>query len=71
MKRKILYPIAIILNYPQIKLYNDKAQITFNTPTLQSPDNKGSFLTFKNKMKKIIQNKPQPIYIDMTVEFYV
>ena len=71
MKRKILYPIAIILNYPQIKLYNDKAQIAFNTPTLQSPDNKDSFLTFKNKMKKIIQNKPQPIYIDMTVEFYV
>ena len=55
----------------RIKLYNDKIEITFNTPTLQSPDNKGSFLTFKNKMKRIIQNKPQPTYIDMTVEFYV
>ena len=55
----------------RIKLYNDKIEITFNTPTLQSPDNKGSFLTFKNKMKKIIQNKPQPTYIDMTVEFYI
>jgi site-specific DNA recombinase len=65
-------PLMIIDNLiKQIRLYNDKAQITFNTPTLQSPDNKGSFLTFKNKMKKIIQNKPQPIYIDMTVEFYV
>ena len=55
----------------QIKLYNDKIQITFNTPTLQSPNDKGSFLTLKNKMKKIIQNKPQPIYITMTVEFYI
>ena len=55
----------------RIKLYNDKIEITFNTPTLQSPDNKDSFLTFKNKMKKIIQNKPQPICIDMTVEFYI
>ena len=55
----------------RIKLYNDKIEITFNTPTLQSPDNKGSFLTFKNKMKRIIQNKPQPTYIDMIVEFYV
>lgn len=55
----------------QIKLFNDKIQITFNTPTLQSPNNQGSFLTLKNKMKKIIQNKPQPIYITMTVEFYI
>ena len=27
----------------QIKLFNDKIQITFNTPTLQSPNDKGSF----------------------------
>lgn len=38
----------------QIKLYNDKVGITFNTPTLQSRNNKGSFLMLKNKMKKII-----------------
>ena len=55
----------------QIKLYNDKVEITFNTPTLQSPNDKGSFLMLKNKMKKIIQNKPQPAIIDMSVEFYV
>lgn len=55
----------------QIKLYNDKVEITFNTPTLQSPNDKGSFLILKNKMKKIIQNKPQPAFIDMSVEFYV
>lgn len=53
----------------QIKLYNDKIEITFNTPTLQSPNDNGSFLMLKNKMKKIIQNKPQPIYIDMNVYF--
>ncbi len=55
----------------QIKLYNDKVEITFNTPTLQSPNDKGSFLMIKNKMKKIIQNKPQLAFIDMSVEFYV
>lgn len=55
----------------QIKLYNDKVEITFNTPTLQSPNDKGSFLMLKNKMKKIIQNKPQLALIDMSVEFYV
>lgn len=55
----------------QIKLYNDKIEITFNTPTLQSPNDKGSFLMLKNKMKKIIQNKPQPAFIDMSVDFYV
>lgn len=55
----------------QIKLYNDKVEITFNTPTLQSPNDKGSFLMLKNKMEKIIQNKPQPALIDMSVEFYV
>lgn len=55
----------------QIKLYNDKIEITFNTPTLQSPNDKGSFLILKNKMKKIIQNKPKPAFIDMNVGFYV
>jgi len=55
----------------QIKLYNDKVEITFNTPTLQSPNDKGSFLMLKNKMKKIIQNKPQLAFIDMSVKFYV
>lgn len=54
-----------------IKLYNDKIEITFNTPTLQSPNDKGSFLMLKNKMKKMIQNKSQPALIDMSVEFYV
>ena len=49
----------------------DKIEITFNTPTLKSPNDKGSFLMLKNKMKKIIQNKPQPALIDMSVEFYV
>lgn len=55
----------------QIKLYNDKIEITFNTPTLQSPNDKDSFLMLKNKMKKIIQNKQQPAFIDISVEFYV
>lgn len=55
----------------QIKLYNDKIEITFNTQTLQSPNDKGSFLMLKNKIKKIIQNKPQLALIDISVDFYV
>ena len=55
----------------QIKLFNDKVEITFNSPTIKSPENQGSFLTLKTKMKKIIQNKPQPKYIDLNVYFYL
>ena len=55
----------------QIKLYNDKIEITFNTPIIKSPNDKGSFLMIKTKMKKVIQNKPQPIFVDMNAYFYI
>lgn len=55
----------------QIKLYNDKIEITFNTPIIKSPNNKGSFLTIKTKMKKVIQNKPQPIFVDMNAYLHI
>jgi len=62
-----------LINYlvKEIKLYNDKIEITFNIPTMKSPDNKGfSFLSTTKKLKKIVQNT-QPNYIDMEVKFYL
>lgn len=69
LKQEPLLLIEMLIK--QIKLFNDKVEITFNSPTIKSPENQGSFLTFKTKMKKIIQNKPQPTYIDLKVYFYL
>ena len=69
LKQEPLLLIDMLIK--QIKLFNDKVEITFNSPTIKSPENQGSFLTLKTKMKKIIQNKPQPKYIDLNVYFYL
>lgn len=69
LKQKPLLLIDMLIK--QIKLFNDKVEITFNSPTIKSPENQGSFLTLKTKMKKIIQNKPQPKYVDIKVYFYL
>lgn len=69
LKQEPLLLIDMLIK--QIKLFNDKVEITFNSPTIKSPGNQGSFLTLKTKMKKIIQNKPQPKYIDLNVYFYL
>ncbi|MBR4270520.1 MAG: recombinase family protein [Clostridia bacterium] len=54
----------------QITCFNDRLEITFNTPTIKSPDtNQGSFLTLKTKMKSLIQNRT--ILKDMIVKFYI
>ena len=44
----------------QITCFNDRLEITFNTPTIKSPDtNQGSFLTLRTILK------------DMIVKFYI
>ena len=66
-------PLALI-NYliKEIKLYNDKIEITFNSPILKGPDNQGfSFLSTTKKIKKYLPNKQIPILEDMQVEIYV
>ena len=65
-------PLTLI-NYlvKEIKLYNDKVEIKFNSP-LRSPDNQGfSFLSITKYMDKIIQNVQQPYMIKMEINFYV
>ena len=65
-------PLALI-NYviKEIKLYNDKVEITFNTPTKNSDNSQGfSFLSINKSLKKEIQYK-EAIIINMTINFYI
>ena len=63
--------ILIDILIKEIKVFNDRFEITFNSPIIKSPDTKqGSFLTLKTKMKKYIQNKPIT-YTDFIIDFYI
>lgn len=66
-------PLALI-NYviKEIKLFNDKVEITFNTPTKSSDNIQGfSFLTTTKNMEKLIQHTQQTLIINMTINFYL
>ena len=57
----------------EIRLYDDKIEITFNSPIKISPDNNQGFFIaeYSSKMRQIIQNKTIPNYIDIKVKIYV
>ncbi len=57
----------------EIRLYDDKIEITFNSPIKTSPDNNQGFFIaeYSSKMRQIIQNKTIPNYIDIKVKIYV
>lgn len=57
----------------EIRLYDDKIEITFNSPKKISPDNNQGFFIaeYSSKMRQIIQNKTIPNYIDIKVKIYV
>jgi len=62
-----------LINYlvKEVKLYNDKMEIKFNTP-LRSPDNKGfSFLSISKNMIKNMQFKVNTLMVEMQVDFYL
>lgn len=64
----------VLINYliKEIKLYNDKAEFTFNTPLRTSPNEQGSsFLSTTRKIKKFIQNQINPKMLEMEIRFYV
>ena len=65
-------PLALI-NYlvKEIKLYNDKIEITFNTPLRTSPDKQGSSFLSTNKIMTRVQPKQKPIIINMQIKFYI
>lgn len=64
----------LLINYlvKQIILYDDKMQIFFNSPSIATTNTtKTPIKTKTYKLPHIIQNKPQPEMIDMSVEFCV
>ncbi len=64
----------MLINYliKEIKLYDDKMEITFNSPIRKSPNDKGSLLCTKfEKFGIIVMYKSEFEYIDMQIKFYV
>ena len=57
----------------EIKVYEDKLEIFFNSPIIKSPENnQGFFLfTFNSKLPKFIQNKEKPIMLDIQIKVYI
>jgi hypothetical protein len=57
----------------EIRLYDDKVEIQFNSPILKSPDNSQGFLLYTGfrKMPYLILNKPQPKLKTMKIEIYI
>ena len=63
----------MLINYivKEIKLYNDKVEITFNNPIMKSPNNKGFSFFIDNKIEIIINNKEKFGLTKMQVNFYL
>lgn len=57
----------------EIKLYDDKIEIYFNSPITKGPDNSQGFLLFKDirKMAFIYRNKCTPKYSKFEIEIYI
>ena len=63
-----------LINYiiKEVKLYNDKAEIIFNTPIKKSPNNKdSSFLSINKSARKMITNKTTKSYIHLELDFCI
>ena len=62
-----------LVNYlvKEIKLYNDKIEITFNTPLRTSPDKQGSSFLSTNRIMTRVQPRQKPIIINMQIQFYI
>lgn len=62
-----------LVNYfiKEIKLYNDKIEITFNTPLRTSPDKQSSSFLSTNRIMTRVQPKHKPIIINMQIQFYI
>ena len=65
----------ILIDYlvKEIKVYEDKVEITFNSPIKRSTDtNQGFFLfTFNAKLPQYIQNKGLLNMLDIEIKCYV
>ena len=65
----------LLLDYAikEIRVFEDKLEIIFNSPIKRSPDtNQGFFLfTFNSKLPQYIQNKAKPNMLKMEINCYV
>lgn len=65
----------ILIDYviKEIRVYEDKLEIIFNSPIKRSPDNnQGFFLfAFNSKLPQYIQNKEKPTILKMEINCYV
>ena len=72
-KEALLYDSFTLINYiiKKIIIYEDKMEITFNSPSPKGPDSQGFFLlSYFTKLPKYIQNKEKPNMIDVVIAFY-
>lgn len=73
-KEALLYDSFSLINYliKKIVIYEDKMEITFNSPSPKSPDSQGFFLlSYFTKLPKYIQNKKKPNMLKIEIEYYV
>lgn len=65
--------LSVFMVFSKTNCYDDKIEITFNSPIKTSPDNNQGFFIaeYSSKMRQIIQNKTIPNYIDIKVKIYV
>ena len=66
---------GLLIDYviKEIRVYEDKLEIKFNSQIKRSPDtNQGFFLfTFKSNLPQYIQNKEKPNMLEMEIKCYV
>ena len=57
----------------EIKVFEDKIEITFNSPIKTSPDNNQGFFVaeFTSKLPQYIQNKTMPNFKEVEIKIYV
>lgn len=75
-KQALLYDSFNLINYviKNIKVYEDKIEITFNSPIKISPDdnNQGFFIfSYIAKLPQYIQNKEQPNMLNIEIKLYI
>ena len=65
----------VLIDYviKEIKVYENKLEIIFNSPIKRSPDtNQGFFLfTFNSNLPQYIPNKEKPNMLEMEIKYYV
>ncbi len=73
-KNALLKEPLMLINYliKEIKLFNDRVEITFNSPINTSPDYQGFlFLSKIKKLKQVLHNHITIVYKEIQVNYYL